>query len=434
MKEKGSFNFGWIIVGISFITLALAYGVWYSFSVFFVALLGEFGWSRSLAAGAFSLFVIVHSVIGPFVGGTVDRFGPRRVILLGSLILGMGLALSSLTNTWWHYYIFFGVITAVGVGLIGWVPNTTIIQRWFKVNRGLAIGIISSGIGIGILVCVPSVQYLISRVGWRMAYRIMAYFIPLIVAPMAIAFLKNPPQKPSSHDTRVSGRDIIPSAPTDPSVVDGEWASRSWTIRRALSTKQFWLLSISFPLGAFANQSILAHQVAFFVDQGVEALFASYIVGIVGIASVGGKILWGTLSDRIGREVTYTAGIACLICGIIFLIVLPVHHSPILPFFYGAFFGIGYAVLATLPPIITADFFEGESYGGIFGTLILLTGMGGASGAWFAGFFHDRVGSYVPVFIIMIGCVLFACLNIWRAAPRKIRSVPGKRGNPHPST
>ncbi|MFB0507974.1 MAG: MFS transporter, partial [Thermodesulfobacteriota bacterium] len=197
-----------------------------------------------------------------------------------------------------------------------------------------------------------------------------------------------------------------------------------------ITTKQFWLLSISFPLGAFANQSILAHQVAFFVDQGMEALFASYIVGVVGIASVGGKILWGTLSDRIGREVTYTAGIACLICGMIFLIVLPVHHSPILPLFYGVFFGMGYAVLAALPPIITADFFEGRGYGGIFGTLILINGVGGASGAWFAGFFHDRVGSYVPVFIIMIGCVLFACLNIWRAAPRKIRNVPGKRGNP----
>jgi MFS family permease len=114
VKGKGSFHFGWVIVGVSFITLGLAYGVWYSFSVFFVALLGEFGWSRSLAAGAFSLFVIVHSLMAPFVGGMVDRFGPRRVILLGSLILGMGLALSSLTSTWWNYYIFFGVITAGG--------------------------------------------------------------------------------------------------------------------------------------------------------------------------------------------------------------------------------------------------------------------------------------------------------------------------------
>ena len=433
MKEQGSFNFGWIIVGISFITLALAYGVWYSFSVFFVALLGEFGWSRSLAAGVFSLFVVIHSLMGPFVGGMVDRFGPRKVILLGSLILGMGLALSSLTNTWWHHYIFFGVITGVGVGSIGWVPNSTIIQQWFKANRGLAIGIISSGIGIGILVCVPSVQHLISQVGWRMAYRIMARSIPLIVVPMAIVFLKKPEQTTSPRDTSSSERETIISATRDPSIVDDEWGSRSWTIRHAITTKQFWLLSISFPLGAFAAQSILAHQVAFFVDQGVETLFASYIVGIVGVSSVGAKILWGTLSDRIGREVTYTMGICCSICGMILLIVFAVHPFSLLPYFYGVFFGMGYAVVSALPPIITADFFEGRGYGGIFGTLILITGVGGASGAWFAGFLHDQVGTYIPVFIILIACVLFACLNIWRAAPRKIRSVRGRGGNPHPS-
>ena len=186
MKGKGSLNFGWVIVGISFITLALAYGVWYSFSVFFVALLKEFGWSRSVAAGAFSLFVIVHSVIGPLVGGMVDRFGPRRVIVVGSVCLGFGLALCSLTTAWWHYYLFFGIITAAGVGTTGWVPNTTLIQQWFKAKRGLAIGIISSGIGVGILVCVPSIQHLINGVGWRVAYRIMALCIPLIVAAMAL--------------------------------------------------------------------------------------------------------------------------------------------------------------------------------------------------------------------------------------------------------
>jgi len=432
VSEKGSLNFGWIIVGISFITLALADGVWYSFSVFFVALLQEFGWSRSIAAGAFSLFVIVHSLIGPLAGSMVDRFGPKKVILLGSIFLGMGLALCSLTRTWWHYYIFFGVITAVGVGFTGWIPNVTIVQQWFKANRGLAIGIISSGVGIGILVCVPLAQHLISQGGWRMAYRIMACFIPLIMAPMAMAFLKKPPQKPSPRDASFSERGSDRTDIKDSLILDEEWTSRSWTIRQAMTTLQFWLLTLSFLLGAFTTQSVLTHQVAFFVDQGVDALFASYIAGLVGIVSVGAKILWGTLSDRIGREVTYTIGITCSICGMIVLIVFPTHPFFTLPYFYGVLFGMGYAALAALPPIITADFFEGKAFGGIFGALMILNGVGGASGAWFAGFLHDRVGSYVPIFLILIACVLFACLNIWRSAPRKIRRVPGKRPKSHP--
>jgi MFS family permease len=125
-------------------------------------------------------------------------------------------------------------------------------------------------------------------------------------------------------------------------------------------------------------------------------------------------------------------GITCSVCGMIALIAFPTHPSSTLAYFYGVFFGMGYAATAALPPVIAADFFEGEAYGGIFGALMFLNGLGGASGAWLAGFVHDQVGSYVPVFITMIACALFACLNIWRAAPRKIRSVPGKKRTFHP--
>ena len=424
MKDKNAFHFGWIIVGFSFVTLALAYGVWYSFSVFFVALLKEFGWSRSMAAGAFSLFVILHSLIGPFVGIMVDRLGPRRVILLGSFFLGVGLALCSLVKTWWQFYIFFGVITAVGVGSIGWVPNTTIIQHWFKEKRGLPIGIISSGIGIGILVCIPSVQHLISRVGWRMTYRIMAIFIPLIVISMAIAILKRPPQTTQVRDIKEG---VSPGIVKDPLVVNEEWAARSWTIREAIATKPFWFLTLSFFLGNLIAQSTFAHQVVFFVDHGLEAILASYIVGIVGIVSIGSKILWGVLSDKIGREITYTIGITFTILSMITLILFSFFPSPILTYFFSLFFGMGYSVTAALPPLITTDFFEGRAYGGIFGSLMTFVGVGGAFGVWFAGFLYDFVGSYVPVFVILILCALFSCLSIWKAAPRKIRMVPGRK-------
>ena len=424
MKDNKALNFGWFIVGFSFITLALVYAVWYSFSVFFVALLKEFGWSRSIGAGAFSLFIILSSMTGPFVGGKVDSFGPKRVIIIGSLILGTGLALCSLIQTWWQFYIFFSVITAMGLGATGWVPNITIIQQWFKEKRGLPIGIVSSGIGIGILVCVPSVQYLIIRVGWRMTYGIMAIFIPLVVISMAIPFLKRPPKTtPSLY----IDKGISPAVIKDPLVVNEEWASRSWTVRQAVATRPFWLLSFSLFLGNFATQSIFAHQVAFFVDRGLEALIASYFVGIVGVVSIGSKILWGVLSDKIGREVTYTIGMACSISGIIFLIVFNIFPCSSLPYFYAFFFGVGYAVTAALPPLITADLFEGKAYGGIFGSLMIFVSVGGASGVWFAGFIYDRVGSYLPVFIILTACLFFSNFGIWWAAPRRIRMVPGKR-------
>lgn len=430
MRDKSSLNFGWIIVGMSFVTLGLSYAIWYSFSVFFVALLKEFGWSRSIVAGSFSVFIIFHSIIGPLVGALADRFGPKKVILVGSVLLGGGLALCSSTRTWWQFYIFFGIITAAGVGATGWVPNTTIIQAWFKEKRGLAMGIISSGVGIGILICVPLIQHLINRVGWRMTYWIMAFSFPLIIALMATLFLKRPPLSALSP---YAGSEVLSPITKDELVVDKEWASRSWTIRQAMVTKQFWFLTLAFFLGNFGTQPILTHHVVFFVDQGLGTLFASYIVGMVGIVSMGGKILWGTLSDKIGREVTYTMGITCTVCGMIILIIFNFVPSAGFPYFYALFFGMGYAVTASLPPIITADFFEGKTYGRIFGTAMMINGLGAASGAWFAGFMHDHLKSYLSVFIITIVCVLSACYLLWRAAPRRIRMVPGKRSKLSPS-
>jgi MFS family permease len=213
----------------------------------------------------------------------------------------------------------------------------------------------------------------------------------------------------------------------DPLIVNLEWVSRSWTLRKAIFTKSFWVLSVSFFFSSLINQSILAHHVAFFVDEGLDTLFASYIVGMIGIVSIGGKIFWGTLSDRIGREITFTLVIACSICGILLLITFPIFSSPYIPYFYALFFGMGYAGTAVLPPLITADFFEGRAYGSIFGTIFILNSVGGAFGAWLGGFLHDHVGNYIPFFIIVIACALLACFNIWIAAPRKIRIVPGKK-------
>ena len=317
MKGKTSSNSGWVIVGISFIILALTYGVWYSFSVFFVALLKEFGWSRSTGAGAFSLFIVTQSIVGPFAGAMVDRLGPRAVILSGSLLMGTGLALSSTIHTWWQFYLFFGVITAMGLGTTGWIANTTIVQQWFQEKRGLAVGVISAGIGVGILICTPVAQHLINRVGWRTTYLIMACIVPLVNGSMAIPFLKRPPHASPSR----SAENITPHpAINDPWILNKEWASRSWTVQEAMATKQFWLLTLSFFVTGISTQSILTHHVAFFVDKGLEALTASYIVGMLGIVSMGSKILWGMMSDRKGREVTYFVGVFCAVCGLVSLI------------------------------------------------------------------------------------------------------------------
>jgi len=422
--SKVPFNYRWVILGVSFIILGLTSTIFQSFSIFFVALLREFRWSRSTTAGAFSLFFILIGAMGPFAGSAIVRMGQRRVFVLGSLLLGLGLGLCSLIHSWWQFYIFYGVITAIGMGSTAWVTNATVIQSWFKEKRGLAMGILSSGVGVGIFVYIPAIQYLINRIGWRMAYRVMAFLIPSVVIILTVMFMKKPSRMTSSAPKEQETRHTMMR---DPSIVDLKWTSRSWTLRQAMLTKQFWSLGICFFFGSLLGNSVLTHHVAFFVDKGLESLFVSYIVGMIGIVSIGGRILWGILSDRIGREVTYTLAMVCCICGIVLLITFPVLSSTYDPYVYAIVFGMGYSGVVVLPSLITADFFEGRAYGSIFGTIFLLYSVGGAFGTWFCGFLYDRMGSYTPFFIIAVACALFACFNIWIAAPRKIRMVPGKK-------
>ena len=420
MREQGRMNYGWIIVGISFVNLGLFSAIWYSFSVFFVALLREFGWSRSVCAGAFSLFVILYSFVGPLIGSMVDRFGPRRVIALGSLALGVGLFLCSLTRTWWQLYIFFGVITGIGAGSTGWVTHTTLIQNWFTEERGLAMGIIGSGMGIGILIYTPLIQYFIDVVGWRMTYRIMAASIPLIILSMTVLFLRKSPPPSPSRSVEKAHVHLIDQEPPVPNNVS---RSRSWTVREVMTTQPFWLLCLCFMLGTFSTQSVLTHQVVFFVDKGLEVRFASYVVGMVGLVSMGGKILWGTLSDRIGREWTYTLGTISSISGMISLIVFHFLSFGTIPYLYAFFIGLGYAATAGFPPIVTADFFGGKTYGRIFGATMVFNGLGGAVGAWFAGVMYDHLRNYLVVFVVLILCNVAACYILWMVGPRKIQRV-----------
>jgi MFS family permease len=418
--KQGSSHFNWVIVGITFITLGITYSTWYSFSVFFVALLKEFGWDRSTAAAAFSFYIIVHGVAGPFVGKLADRFGTGKVFLLGSLFLGGGLAACSLIQSHWQLYLFFGFFTAIGVGATGWIPSIRIVQQWFQGKLGLPIGIISAGVGIGILIYVPAVQYLITLIGWRKTYLVMAFFVPLVIASAAVVFIRRPPPIGFAPAGTAPG-----TVENDPLIVDEAWASRDWTLREAAATKQFWYLCFLMFFANFAVQAVLAHQVAFFVDQGLSIRFAAYIVGMIGVISIAAKILWATLSDRFGREATYTIGMGCSVCGLLILILFAHSPSPYLPYLYALSFGMGYASTASLPPLIIADFFSGTSFGTILGTFWIPNGLGAACGVWFAGLLFDQNKSYVPVFIIMIACILFACFSIWKAGPRKIRLVPG---------
>lgn len=398
---------GWIAVAVVFVNLAMVYGIWYSFSVFLVAFLRDFGWSRSTVAGAFSVFVIVHGVLGPLNGWLMGRVGARRIILVGGCVLGAGLLLMAESHAWWHLYLTFGGLAGIGVACAGWVPSVLVVRGWFPDRVGTALGVASAGIGIGIAGLVPVAQVLVDSFGWRWACRILGIVVAGWVVPATALILRNPPgAAPVRSAGRAPGGDIY------------------WTLRSAVRDWHFWGLALVFCSGNVATQMLLVHQVAFLVDHGVAPLVAATIGGMVGLVSIPGKIGWGILSDRTNREVAYSLAFACVIASILTLAQAGREPTSMLPYVYAVFIGLGYAATAPLTPAAASDLFGGPRFSVIFGTLHVSNAIGASSGSWIAGRIFDWTGSYAFALVLALGMAIVSASLLWVVAPRRPLAPP----------
>lgn len=409
MKDAPLASPGARSLAVTFVTLGLSYGVWYAYSVFLVALLREFGWSRTLLAGAFSVFVLVHGVMAPVLGWLGDRIGPRRLFAAGGLLLAAGLLLDGTVGRPWHLYAAYGVLTAVGVASAGWVPAVILVQRWYPRRVGAALGITSAGIGVGIFLVVPATQFLVDWLGWRLAFRCLAAAAALWIVPMSLLVLRDPSRAVAGREgeSRSEARPL-PPAPRTTDVTLGD----------ALGMSKFWLVSGAQFLGSLACQMLLVHQVAYLVDQGIPALVAASVVSLVGLSSMVGKAGGGWFSDRFGRELTYTLGMTSVVASVGVLGLIALAPGPLPAYLYGALVGLGYSVTAPLLPALVSDLFRGRHFGAIFGVTQLANSIGGASGPWLAGRVFDATGSYRGALVAAVVAAGVATGALWLARGR----------------
>jgi MFS family permease len=390
------------------ITLGLTYGVWYSYSVFLVALLNEFGWSRSVLAGAFSVFTLVHGAANPFIGMLCDRVGPRRLVIFGGAALGLALYADGAIDSPAHLYLNFGLGTALAVACSGWVPAVMLVQRQFIDRLGLSLGIVSSGIGLGMLAVVPLCQALIESLGWRAAWQILGAVCAGWIVPAAWFILRDEPRP---------GPAIAASGTTK-----GQGTgARPLSLSEALRAQPFWLVLAAFFFGNVCSQTLHVHQVAFLVDHGIAAMAAASVVGVVGVASVFGKTGGGWLSDRVDRELVYVVGIAIMVASVGALALVGMVPSRGGAYAYAVLLGVGYSATASLIPAMVSDRFCGPSFGLILGMGLFGSAIGSALGPWMAGRLFDLTGSYALPFIIAATCGAVAGAAGWRA--RKLRRM-----------
>jgi MFS family permease len=385
-------------LAVTVVTLALAYGVWYAYSVFLVALLREFGWSRSVLAGAFSVFTLVSGGAGPVLGALADRFGPRRLILIGGVLLAAALWADSLITRAWQLYLSFGLLTAVGVATAGWTPAVVMVQRQWKARLGLALGIAGSGVGLGIFLVVPLCQALIDGFGWRWAFRVLAALCVLWILPATYLAIHDAPSLPRERAARGG---------------DGRRDANEDSLARALANPSFRLIGLAVFLGSICSQTLHVHQAAFLVDHGIPAMTAASVISVVGAASILGKTGGGWISDHFPRELVYALGMISMIMGVGVVWLVAVTPSVWLAVGYAVLFGVGYSVTAFVVPAMMSDRFRGPRFGSIFGATQVASALGSAMGAWLAGRIFDATGSYAIAFTLAAAAAAVAALSVW---------------------
>jgi MFS family permease len=422
------FFYGWVIVAVTFVTMAIGVTARTSFSLLFPPIVIEFGWERGVTAGAFSFGFLVSGAMSPLIGRMMDRFGPRAVMELGVFLMGGGMLLAPLTTQPWHLYLTIGVLVGGGSVCLGYSGQSLFLPNWFVRKRGLAIGIAFAGVGIGSIIMLPWVQLMIERTGWRTACTAMGILVLLALAPINLLLRKRPQDIGLEPDG-----DAAPNATSRPvsNIVDPAWAAIDWTLARAMRTQRFWWIALGYFCGLYIWYAVQVHQTKYLLDIGFNPGVAAFALGLVSLLGIPGQILLGHVSDRLGREAIWAA--SCLGFAICFAALIALAYAPTLLLLYlmvAAQGALGYGLTSIMGAVVL-EIFEGKQFGSIFGTLMLVALAGGAAGPFVTGILHDIYGSYIVAFTIGIGVSLLSAVAIWLAGPGKIRTVAGQLHRSH---
>jgi MFS family permease len=431
-QGRGRIYYGWVIVGVCFLVMTLVAPVLASFSIFYVSILDDLKWTRGDTALAMSIYLVVGGLAAPFSGGLIDRFGPKRAMPAGAVIVACALLLMSQMTALWQFYIAYGVVAAMGGSMLHIVPLTTIVSNWFMRNRGLAIGLVTAGQGVG-QVAVPLVQVLINRAGWRGAYLVLGAMILLIPTTLVLLFLyKRPEDKGLSleDDAGLRGtsgggdlKEAANASKREVVIIDKQWAETEWTVGKAVRTFRLWSLMLVMGLFAAGFLMISVQLVAYLTDEGYGPILAASVVGFQGFVNIIGRFAGGLLSDRIGREKTLTLSVASFVICLLLLKIAGVFTIPFIPYIFAIFYGMGSGM--TLPALMAAaaDLFQGKHFGSILGVITLGGFTGGAVGAWLGGHFFDVTKAYDTNFLVAAVVMLISAALIWKARPSRVRIV-----------
>ena len=391
-----------------FLILFIVSGVcYYGFGVFFKHIQEEFGWGRGVISTAFLTFCLVFAFFSPIIGKLIDRYGARNVILIGSFLLGSGLILLSITTNLQQFYMAYGIVGLGGSGC-GLVSVSSLISEWFSKRRGTALGLVTSGMGIGGLF-MPIIigNFLIPCFGWRTAYQILGL---LTIAIITLILMKALPSRGRPR----SGNPQYTNAPPTKSI-------KEEVLKSALRKSTFWLIVCAYILFEIAETGTVQHLVIRLIDVGFPEAMATFVFSFIGLFNVIGRFLFGYISDRLAIKfcaiISFSSGLVATT--LLMAIIAPSNLLLICLFILAM--GLTVGSWAPITSMLISTYFEAARYGTVFGAFSLFFFVSSGVGPALFGYIYDAVHNYNPAYILSLTFYSIAIILI-SSLPRQNQS------------
>jgi MFS family permease len=397
--------YGWVILAAAVVIVGLGVGALFSLAVFLKPMQDSMAWSRSgISAVALTMWVVYGT--GSLMWGMLsDRWGTRRVVLAGGLLLGLGLIVSSQITSLWQLYVAFGGLVGFAAGAF-YTPLTTTATRWFTANRGLAVALVSAGTGFGTFVVAPLTRWLITTYDWRMAMILLGDLVWVVIIPLGL-LVRNAP-----GDLGVAAYGEPQSGSRSPAVAYSGPRGRAEAdipLPEIWRSPQFWLIALTHFACCIAHSGPIFHMVTNAIDHGVGSMTAATILGISGLASLAGRVISGLVADRWGAKRTLIATLSLQAPAILLYLFTGSAAS-----FYvlAIVFGAAYGGVMPMYALLTREYFGARAMGAAYGAIFMLQAIGMGLGAYGGGWFYDHLGTYAWLFgsgtAVAAAAILFA--------------------------
>jgi MFS family permease len=382
------------VLALCFALSVLGRGLGESFTVFLKPISENFGWDRAQVVSVYSLSALAGGLASPLIGRLFDRSGPRTVYSLGLILLGGAFLIAANAHYLWQFQFSLGLCVGIGIALIGNVPNSILLGRWFGPRLPTAMAVVYSATGAGVLILLPASQVLIDHFGWRHAYQVfgvaaLCLLLPLLLLPWRLLSTGSP--------------NIVKKA-------DAGFIDEGWTLLSAMRHHAFWALFATFFFTAIGMYAIAPQIVAYLIDAGFPPLQAATAWGFSGVVLLFGMLGISWLDGIIGRRPSVLFSYALSIAGIVMLWALQWYPNVWMLTGFVVCFG---SMIGSRGPLLTATamkIFRGERVGTIYGAISIGSGLGSAFGSWSGGLIHDWTHSYNPLIAFSLVSVLLGMI------------------------